>query len=168
MEREGSIRNAVVTVSKNRDITARKMWYRDHFLIGKDAIHLRNENSDILPGARSWPTYEYLLNTISGHFCEIVCIPVHSGVTYFFVIFARWFYSLPSRGDGGRGIIWKIFAKQVFPAATILLSRRFRGMKSGNIGRWWTDRNWKVSPFEKIAWPRYESFDFEVKEIYIS
>lgn len=67
-----------------------------------------------------------------------------------------------------RGIIWKIFAKQVFPAATILLSRRFRGMKSGNIGRGWTDRNWKVSSFEKIAWPRYESFDFEVKEIYIS
>lgn len=60
MEREGSIRNAVVTVSKNRDITARKMWYRDHFLIGKDAIHLRNENSDILPGARSCPTYEYI------------------------------------------------------------------------------------------------------------
>lgn len=119
MEREGSIRNAVVTVSKNRDITARKMWYRDHFLIGKDAIHLRNENSDILPGARSWPTYEYLLNTISGHFCEIVCIPAHSGVTYFFVIFARWFYSLPSRGDGGggggEGYNMKNFCETSFP-----------------------------------------------------
>lgn len=51
--------NARVTISKNRAVTT-GISYRDHFLIGKDAIHLRNENSDILPGARSWPTYEYL------------------------------------------------------------------------------------------------------------
>lgn len=93
------LKTLFVTVSKNRDIiTARKIWYRDHFLIGKDAIHLRNENSDILPGARSWPTYEYLLNTISGHFSKIVCIPLHFGGHLLF----RNFYSLPSRGNGER------------------------------------------------------------------
>lgn len=136
--------NARVTISKNRAVTT-GISYRDHFLIGKDAIHLRNENSDILPGARSWPTYEYLFEYDFRTFLQD-CIFADWGHLLFVIFTLILVCSLY------RGYTKRYFTKQLCPTP----------MKSRNIV---CEPKWKSF----VVWENLLTLNvqFEVKRIYL-